>query len=305
MSETKQDSNSAIGMSGDSLPEDPVDNTPNADSVNQFFDGLDQGVNGAILDDNHEVTQSQTSGSTPVTRTKNDTGSNTVDWESDNNPYKKRYRDSSREAVNKAETLSELKPFIPVLEAMKKDSGLVDHVRGYLQNGGKPSTTITEQLGIGEDFVFDQAEAMQNPDSDSAKVMSAYVDNMVQGRVGQMLQQEKQNAVQVQKQIARKKEEQAFRERTGMTDEEFAGFVEQAKTHKMTLEDVHYLINRDKANANVANSTKQDMLNQMKSVRNMPTSAAGANSQGDNNNPDSNLFDGLLGLDNSVDKLFE
>ena len=47
------------------------------------------------------------------------------------------------------------------------------------------------------------------------------------------------------------------------------------------------------------------MLNQMKSVRNMPTSAAGANSQGDNNNPDSNLFDGLLGLDNSVDKLFE
>ena len=154
MSETKPDSNSAIGMSGEALPEDPVDATPSADSVNQFFDGLDQGVNGAILDDNHEVTQSQTSGSTPVTRTQNDTGSNTVDWESDNNPYKKRYRDSSREAVSKAETLSDLKPFIPVLEAMKKDSGLVDHVRGYLQNGGKPSTTITEQLGIGEDFVF-------------------------------------------------------------------------------------------------------------------------------------------------------
>ncbi len=304
MSENNESGNSAIGMQGDSL-EEAANTTPNADSVNQFFDGLDRNVNGAILEDNHEVTQNQTGGSTPVTRTTNDTGSNTVDWESDNNPYKKRYRDSSREAVNKAETLSELKPFIPVLEAMKKDSGLVDHVRGYLQNGGKPSTTITEQLGISEDFVFDQAEAMQNPDSDSAKVMSAYVDSMVQGRVGQMLEQEKQNAVKIQQQIARKKEEQAFREKSGMSEEEFGQFVEQAKAHKMTLEDVHYLINRDKANANVANSTKQDMLNQMKSVRNMPTSAAGANSQGDNQNPDNALFEGLLDLDNSVDKLFE
>ena len=304
MSEDNANSNSAIGMSGDSLPETPVD-APSADSMNNFFDGLDQGVNGAILDDDHEVTQSQTSGSTPVTRTQNDTGSKSVDWENDNNPYKKRYRDSSREAVSKAETLSDLKPFIPVLEAMKNDSGLVDHVRGYLQNGGKPSTTITEQLGIGEDFVFDQGEAMQDPDSDSAKVMSAYVDNMVQGRVGQMLQKEKQNALRLQKKISRNKQEEAFRERTGMSDEEFGKFVEQAKTHQMTLEDVHYLVNRDKANANVANSTKQDMLNQMKNVRNMPTSAAGANSQGDNQSPDNNLFEGLLGLDNSVDKLFE
>jgi len=303
MSEDNANSNSAIGMSGDSLPETPVD-APSADSMNNFFDGLDQGVNGAILDDNHEVTQSQTSGSTPVTRTQNDTGSKSVDWENDNNPYKKRYRDSSREAVSKAETLSDLKPFIPVLEAMKNDSGLVDHVRGYLQNGGKPSTTITEQLGIGEDFVFDQGEAMQNPDSDSAKVMSAYVDNMVQGRVGQMLQKEKQNAVQLQKQISRKKQEEAFRERTGMSDDEFGQFVEQAKSHKMSLEDVHYLVNRDKANANVANSTKQDMLNQMKNVRNMPTSAAGANSQGESQSPENSLFEGLLGLDNSVDKLF-
>lgn len=304
MSEDSANSNSVIGMSGDSLPETPVD-APSADSMNSFFDGLDQGVNGAILDDDHEVTQSQPSGSNTVTRTTKDAGSSKVDWENDSNPYKKRYRDSSREAVSKAETLSDLKPFIPVLEAMKNDSGLVDHVRGYLQNGGKAPATITERLGIGEDFVFDQGEAMQNPDSDSAKVMSAYVDNMVQGRVGQMLQKEKQNAVDMQRKIAKKKQEEAFRTRNNMSDDEFGQFVEQAKSHKMSLEDVHYLVNRDKANANVANSTKQDMLNQMKNVRNMPTSAAGANSQGDNQSPDNNLFEGLLGLDNSVDKLFE
>ena len=248
MSEENQSGNSAIGMEGDSLPED---NTPSADSVNNFFDGLDQSVNGAILED-HEVTQSQPSGSNTVTRKSNDTGSNTVDWDSDNNPYKKRYRDSSREAVAKAETLSELKPFIPVLNAMKQDSGLVEHVRDYLTGGGKPAASIQERLGIGEDFVFDQGEAMNNPDSDSAKVMSAYVDQMVQGRVGQMLQSEKQNAMVTQQKIARQKQELDFKERSGMTDEEYRHFVDAAKSHQMTLEDVHYILNRDKNAANVA-----------------------------------------------------
>lgn len=296
-------SNSAIGMQGDSLPEDPIDATPSADSVNNFFDGLDSSVNGAVLD-THEVTQGQTGGSNTVTRTRQDAGSSKVDWENDSNPYKKRYRDSSREAVNKAGVLNDLKPFIPVLEAMKNDSGLVDHVRGYLSKGGKPATTITERLGIGEDFVFDQAEAMGDPKSDSAKVMAAYVDSMVQGRVGQMLNQEKSNAVKVQHQISQKQDQETFRSRNKMTEEEFSTFVETAKQHKMTLEDVHYLLNRDKNAANVANSTKQDMLGQMKNVRNMPTSAAGANSQGGQEGPDDSLFDGLLGLDTSADKLF-
>ena len=227
-----------------------------------------------------------------------------MDWDSDDNPYKKRYRDSSREAVSKAETLSELKPFIPVLEAMKNDSGLVEHVRGYLQNGGKPSASITEQLGISEDFVFDQSEAMADPNSDSAKVMSAYVDQMVQGRVGEVLQKEKQAAQQMQHKLSKQKEQQDFQQRSGMTDQEFSQFVEKAKTHKMTLDDVYYLLNRDQNAANVANTTKKDMLNQMKSVRNMPTSAAGANSQGGQQNPDNSLFDGILGLDDGIDKLF-
>ena len=108
-----------------------------------------------------------------------------------------------------------------------------------------------------------------------------------------------------QQKISRQKQEQAFREKTGMSDVEYESFVNQAKNHQMTLEDVHYVLNRDKNAANVAQSTKKDMLNQMKSVRNMPTSAAGANSQGGQQSADSNLFDGLLGLDDGIDKLFE
>ena len=119
------------------------------------------------------------------------------------------------------------------------------------------------------------------------------------------LQHEKQNAMITQQKILKQRKEQEFRQKSGMTDEEYASFVTAAKNHQMTLDDVAYVLNRDKNAANVANSTKKDMLNQMKSVRNMPTSAAGANSQGGQQSADSSLFDGLLGLDDSVDKLFE
>ena len=72
----------------------------------------------------------------------------------------------------------------------------------------------------------------------------------------------------------------------------------------MTLDDVNYLLNRSQNNSNVANSTKQEMLNQMKNVRNMPSSASGANSQGETKTADDEVFDVLKGLDGGVDNLF-
>ena len=62
---------------------------------------------------------------------------------------------------------------------------------------------------------------------------------------------------------------------------------------------------KDNAAKNVANSTKQDMLAQMKNVRNIPTSASDSNNQGDSKPSASNqAFDAMLGLDNDVDNLF-
>jgi hypothetical protein len=138
----------------------------------------------------------------------------------DSTDWKKRYEDSSREAVRLSEQYKDVQPFVPVLEAMKNDSGLVDHVRNYLKNGGKPAKSIQEHLGLEEDFVFD-ANDITDPDSDSAKLMNAHVDKMVQGRVGQMLQAEKQRAQQVQQANTRvflKNYEEEF---TKMSDKDF------------------------------------------------------------------------------------
>jgi len=222
---------------------------------------------------------------------------NGTDWQ-------KRYTDSSREAVKWRDRYKEVEAFVPVLDAMKQDSGLVDHVRDYLQNGGAPAKSIQEQLNLEEDFEFDQQEAMTNPDSDSAKVMNAHVDGLVQQRVGQMIQKEQQRATQIHRAKAMKTEEVKFMRDNNMTEEQYEEFKKQARGHKMTLNDVHFLLNRDKAAKNVADNTKQDMINQMKNVRNMPTSASGANSQGETISQDRNVFESILGFDDSVDNLF-
>ena len=293
--------NPEIGMEADSIEAAEASQTEGSDG---FFNQLENTVNGGIIDDT-EVTQSQLSGSEQVTHAQQDNGSENVDQSVGSTDWKKRYEDSSREAVRLTEQYKSVEPFVPVLEAMKNDSGLVDHVREYLVGGGKPAKSIQEQLSLDEDFVFDQQEAMTDPDSDSAKLMNAHVDKMVQGRVNQMLESEKGRAQQIQQAKARTTEEQLFRERHKMSDEDFETFKQKAQEHIMTLDDVNYLINRDANNTNVANSTKQDMLNQMKNVRNMPTSASGANSQGSNEErPEDSVFNKLKDLDGDIDNLF-
>ena len=311
MTDEKQSGgNPEIGMQADTLesaeatqPQAAEDNSPGSKA---FFDELDNAVNSGIQDmPNAEATQSQTSGPEQVTHTTQDSGSNIVAEKLNNGSnWEKRYKDSSREAVRWRDRYKEVEAFVPVLDAMKQDSGLVNHVREYLQNGGAPAKSIQEQLKLDEDFEFDQQEAMTDPDSDSAKVMNAHVDGMVQQRVNAIFQQEQQRAGEIQKARALKEEELRFMKDKNMTQEQYDAFKSDAQQHKMTLNDVHFLLNKDKAARNVADSTKQDMINQMKNVRNMPTSASGANSQGETKSEDRNVFENILGFDDSVDNLF-
>jgi len=274
-----------------------------------FFDNLENSVNGMVADAPSESTQptmatQNESGSEQVTHESN-AGSSDVDkWDNDDNPYKKRYKDSSREGIKMATQIKQLGPFMPLLDAMKKDSGLVDHVRGYLENGGAPAPDIKQQLKLKEDFEFSANEAYADPDSDSARVMDAHLDKLVNTRVSTLLNQEKENSRRVQAELSRKKQETEFKDKHGMSEEEFSSMVSNAKQRKLTLEDVYYLLNKDKAAANAANASKQDMLNQMKNVRDIPTSASDSNSQGERKDTSDSLFDSMLGLDGGKDNLF-
>ena len=280
-----------------------------ASDSEDFFGKLEQSVNGMVADSkeaqpvkrNTKVTQRE-SGSNMATH--NESQGSNVQWDNENNPYKKRYTDSSREAVKMSKQLNELKPFVPVLNAMKRDSGLVDHVRDYLKGGGKPSKNIKEKLNLSEDFVFDPNEAIENPDSESAQVMQAQIDSAVNNRVGDVLKQEKAKAIVTQKKLLQRKAEIDFIKRHQMSKEQYVDFKNAAKQRNLSLDDVYYLLNKDKANQNVANNTKKDMLNQMKNVRNMPSTVSGANSQAKEKSAGDSVFDALLGTDNELDNLF-
>jgi hypothetical protein len=274
----------------------------NFDSSGDFFEALETEVNGAIQETTAE--KGQTDGPVKETQQEEPAKVSEANWDAEDNPYKKRYGDSSREAQKMKQELDNLRPFVPVLEAMKKDSGLVEHVREYLMNGGA-GAGVEKKLGLPDDFEFDANEAVTNPDSDSGKLLNTYVDGAVKARVKQMVDNEKQNAKVVQQKASKAKEEKAFKEKHKMTDEEFQNMVDNAKKHTLTLEDVYYLVNRDKNAAQVADATKKDMLNQMKKVQNMPTSTGSTNSAGSaNKSQDDQLFDSILGSDSSFEKMF-
>ena len=282
----------------------PVDNAVFGSDGQDFFERMEKSVNGAIQDEVNEVTPPEEGGSEQVTHGQ-EGSSKTGDWDDDANPYKKRYADSSGEAIRQREMNKELEPFVPLLAAMKKDSGLVDHVRDYLTSGGKPAKNVQEQLGLKDDFVFDAHEAVSDNESDSAKVMNAHVDRIVNKKVSGMLNQEKQKALQTQKQIRQRQEESEFRAKHKMTDDEYKVFLAKAREHKLTLEDVNYLVNRDKIAANTAKSAKEDMLGQMNKGRDIPTSLSGANSQDSKSqNVEDSVFDSMKDLDGDLDNLF-
>ena len=262
--------------------------------VGEFFDSLDRELN----DVTYEVTESEQATQQPETSNAQEEPAvpeETDVWDDDSNPYKKRYSDSSKEAIRLKEQYKEVEPFVPVLQAMKEDSGLVDHVRDYFEGGGKPAQTIQEKLELDEDFMFDANEAVSEPDSDSAKVMNAHVDSIVQQRIGQVLEGERSKAVAAKAAKTRKEEEAAFREKTGMGESEFKDMVAKAKSHKLTLDDIYYVLNRDKQAANIRESAQEEVLSQMRNVRNMPTSNSQANNVGETRTTEEQLFDSIFG----------
>jgi len=285
------------------LPENTEQNMFDS-SDDDFFNNLEQSVNSMVQD-------------TPVTEaevTPDNQGSDNVTAEaagSDNadiDNMKKRYSDSSREAQGLRAQLNELKPFIPVLDAMKKDSGLIQHVRGYFEDGGAVPGNVKEQLKLDEDFEFDTNEMVEDPESKSRQVFDTMVDGVVQKRANEILQSERANAQQAQQKVALREKADDFRERHGMTEEDFKAFVHEAQNKfsqtPLSFDEMYMLVNKGKVNQNVANATKKDMLNQMRNVRDIPVSQSSSNNAGVPNDANDSIFDTLLNSDGNLDELF-
>ena len=284
-------------------PENGVPESTTTSSGDDFFEALDTQVNSGILDlplqeqttsDNsderagEEYLQQQTADQSPVE------GKKPVDIEN----LQTRYSDSSREAKKLNSKLKEIEPYMPILDAMREDPNLIQHVRNYFEGGGQAPVSMKEKLALPEEFVFDPDEAMSDPESDSARVLGATIDGVVQKRLNDTLSTQKAENIRFSK-------ESAFRQKHEMSSDEWTDFVSFAKDKTLELEDIHYLMNRKTREQNIAQNANQEVSSQMRRVQQKPQSLASAGSQPEPQvSPEDKVFDEILGFDTKLDEAF-
>jgi len=286
-----------------------VDNAVLGSEGDDFFSALEDSVNSMVQEPEKPETQTAVTpdnqGSNQTAETEASVSQGSEDPELDN--LKKRYSDSSREAQNLRAQLNELKPFVPVLDAMKKDSGLVSHVREYFKNGGELNGDVKKNLKLDDDFEFNQDDMINDPKSDSRKVFDSMVGNLVDQKANQILQEQGQQNQQAQYAESVKQHAEEFIQKHDMTKEEFQAFSNEAqerfKNRGITFDDMYTLMKQGDVNKNVANATKKDMLTQMKNVRDIPTSQGASNNAGKPNSQNDDVFDALLNSDGNIEEL--
>tara|TARA_Y100000401_G_scaffold116900_1_gene123869 strand:- start:4767 stop:5708 length:942 start_codon:yes stop_codon:yes gene_type:complete len=287
------------------------------DDSGNFFDDLEKEVNGVVFDDTtqensktnkqNEVTPEVQQTIDPGTVVNEDSAVNGgIDWDSDTNPYKKRYSDSSREAQQLKAKVDDLGQYDAIIDVMKKDPTLVDKVRDHLQGGGKP-TSVKEAFKLPEDFVFDADEALGNPNSDSAKVFDAYIDKAVQQRVAQTEARVNNTIASENSKRQNAAEAEAWRKQNNMSKEDFAIMMDKASQHTINYDDINLILNGAEVKKNVAKGTKANIRKQMNQARkNAPPTASGVGSMDTSMDitEDDKIFSALKSLD-STETLFD
>ena len=276
------------------------------DSNADFFDALETQVNGAIQDaPKEQAEESVPEQVTPEMDTSPREVPQTpgVNWDDEGNPYKVRYSDSTREAQKLKAENNKLKPYESLINVLEQDAELVNVVRDYLDKGTKPN--MKESLNLGDDFVFDMDEAISDSNSKSAQVFNSYVDRVASKRVNDTISTERQKAKQAAQKRNLHNQTKEFVKSNNMNEGQFKELSDWAQTHQLSWDDIHYLKNRDKANAKIANSSKQQVLEQMKTVKSAPATAssAGGETPGEGDHNDA-IFDLIQKADNNLENVF-
>jgi hypothetical protein len=258
-----------------------------------FFAALDDSVNSGIIDEPSPSTSNISSDNTLSSPSEVQLEVSNSDVET----IKKRYSDSSREAKRLNGQLQELQPYMPIIDAMRDDPNLITHVRNYFEGGGQTPQNMAERLKLPEDFVFDADDAFSTPDSDSAKVLGATIDGIVQRRLGKELAGQKTENHRLAK-------ETSFRQTHEMSDEEWSTFVDFAKSKSLELEDIYYLMNRGNRDEKIANSTRQEIHDKMREVQEIPGSLATTGGAQVEKSTDDRVFEAILGSDGELEKAF-
>ena len=284
MAETETSSSNLSGPSLDELAADNPGTMDDMDSAD-FFSELDKSVNAVTYGPGELEQESQPVVTNAVQEAPVEESAPADDYKT----LEKRYSDSSSEAKRLNNRITEIEPYMPILDAMREDPNLVSHVRNYFEGGGTAPVSVKEQLGLDEDFTFDYDEAITDPSSSSAKILNHTVDGVVQRRLSEFSSQTAATNARAQK-------ENDFRAKFEISDNDFEDMKGYAKEHVLSYEDVWYLMNRGSEKKNIENSVREDIAEQMKTVRSKPRSMAAAGSHAgiSTKSPDDAVFDAIL-----------
>ena len=267
------------------------------DASNDFFGALEQEVNGGIVDGeiNDTSAEQSQSGNTQTEEQVNAPADEAQ--QEDVETLKKRYADSSAEGKRLNTRLKELEPYMPILDEMRKDPSLVSHVRGYFEGGGQAPESMVEKMKLGEDFVFDPDDAVGNPGSDSAKVLNATIDGVVQRRLTNELAKQR-DEFRLDKQIS------DFRGKHEMSDSQWEEFRQFAENQSLSLDDIFYLKNRGLRDDKIAKSASEKAIAQVQKTQQRPKSLATQGSTKVETSEEAQIFDSILGIDKELENAF-
>lgn len=248
-------------------------------NVDSFFSSLEQQVNGAIFEQ-----EPANPGKTKVENTKSERSDNDEvgDRSEDLKKLEKRYEDSSKEAKRLHGELQKYRNYdnyLPILEALRQDPGLINHVKSYLDNGG---------VSLPADFRFDPEEAFTNPNSDSAKFIQKKIDARVQDIVNQKLNQTKGE-------LSQKEMIKDFQSKHKLSDDEISELLQWGDQTPMTLDDLLYLKNKGKNEEAVARRVQQDVQKQLEKMKGHPASLASLGSKSLPDNEEVEVFKMIKG----------
>lgn len=150
---------------------------------------------------------------------------------------KKRYEDSSTEAKRLHEENTKFEKLQPLIDMIEENPNLVDELLGSKFSEGS-SKNFASSLQKDPDFVFDFDEAVNAPDSKSAKYLAEYLGAVVEDRMSKTIEKE-------QTLDRMKKERQLIKDSYGLGDDEIDALLDWSKDRGLTLDDVLVLYAKD------------------------------------------------------------
>ncbi len=208
----------------------------------------------------------------------------------------KAYSDSSREAKRLAKENDELKEYsdyMPILDELKGDPELVQHVNNYLE-GNDATERVATRLGLSDEFIYDEQEAINDPKSDSAKVLKTIMNDVVKENLKVERDRVRKEIETTRQQDTLGRQRDAAAEKYNLSLEGIDELEDWAKSHTLSYDDLYWLKNRDARDQKVAEGAVKDVREQSRKMSKTPKSLASAGSGAEVPvDPDKEVFIGI------------